>query len=320
MIERFNFYDVFGFLIPGSVLLLGLWLPFGLLDGALPATAFSSALVAVVVAYLIGHFLQNWGSQAFPSTHKGRKRSSLVLDEESKNLPAALRTQVITFARGELGVDLREQARPAAPSGSTPEAERLREQQQASDGRRDAAFLLARELLIAKKMVGYAEQHEALYVMMRGNMIAAGIGAIYLLGWVLATPAATPIAAAALCGSVAATVVATTLFAWFYPDPEPQRRPSLRTKLARLVAAAVALDALLGGMTLGASRLFWADQRLLLLGAAAGFAILALQSSLSYRAYADEFVKAVYRGFVNACLGAGRASAPGYPQTEGDDD
>jgi hypothetical protein len=43
VIERFNFYDVFGFFIPGSVLLLLLWLPVGLARRSFPSSDLTSS-------------------------------------------------------------------------------------------------------------------------------------------------------------------------------------------------------------------------------------------------------------------------------------
>jgi len=33
MIERFNFFDVYGYLLPGGLLMVLTWLPFGLISG-----------------------------------------------------------------------------------------------------------------------------------------------------------------------------------------------------------------------------------------------------------------------------------------------
>ena len=52
MIDKFNFYDIYGYFVPGLALLAVLWLPFGLLKQGWPSADWGSALVAVVAAYL----------------------------------------------------------------------------------------------------------------------------------------------------------------------------------------------------------------------------------------------------------------------------
>src|SRR4051794_30126801 len=67
MIERLNFYDVYGYLLPGSFLLFLLWLPFGIVTGAWPPGEVTSALIAVVIAYITGHLLQGLIREVLPS-------------------------------------------------------------------------------------------------------------------------------------------------------------------------------------------------------------------------------------------------------------
>lgn len=66
MIERFNFYDVYGYLIPGFAWLLLLAIPFHLIFrfAALSATEFTASLV---VSYLAGHLLDGLARQFIPS-------------------------------------------------------------------------------------------------------------------------------------------------------------------------------------------------------------------------------------------------------------
>lgn len=44
MIERFNFYDIYGYLLPGATLVGLLWLPFGIITGTWPAAQLSEAV------------------------------------------------------------------------------------------------------------------------------------------------------------------------------------------------------------------------------------------------------------------------------------
>jgi len=170
VIERFNFYDVFGFFIPASLLLLILWLPFGVLSRTLPPADLSSTIVVVIVSYLAGHFLQAWANRAYPLAEQGRYPSSRMLDRDDRRL-AAKRDELVRLMQSEFGINVE-------PVDSS-EPERIR-----ADDRRDVAFLLARQRLIARQRVGYAEQFEGLYTMMRGIMAASTIGAVYLFGWI----------------------------------------------------------------------------------------------------------------------------------------
>ena len=68
MIERFNFYDVYGYLLPGLALLGLVWLPFLILKHKWPENELLSAVVVLAIGYVVGHVLQNVATTAFPST------------------------------------------------------------------------------------------------------------------------------------------------------------------------------------------------------------------------------------------------------------
>lgn len=61
MIERFNFYDVYGYLLPGLVLTALLGLPFWIAGRLTPPAQFASAALAIVIGYVLGHFVQRFG-------------------------------------------------------------------------------------------------------------------------------------------------------------------------------------------------------------------------------------------------------------------
>lgn len=87
MISKFNFYDIYGYFLPGLVVLTLLWLPFGVIDRALPAGELFTALPAIPFAYIVGHILQDVARSAFPSTAKGgRYPSDIILDPEDSTL------------------------------------------------------------------------------------------------------------------------------------------------------------------------------------------------------------------------------------------
>jgi hypothetical protein len=64
---KFNFYDIYGFALPGFLLVAILWLPFGLIQKSWPDPELSSALIGVVLVYIAGHLLQTVARQVLPS-------------------------------------------------------------------------------------------------------------------------------------------------------------------------------------------------------------------------------------------------------------
>ena len=50
MVEKFNFYDIYGYLLPGLVLIGLFWLPFGLILNLWPKAELSSALLVLLLA------------------------------------------------------------------------------------------------------------------------------------------------------------------------------------------------------------------------------------------------------------------------------
>lgn len=281
MIDRFNFYDVFGYFIPGSVLLIAIWIPIGLTSHEWPSADLASAIGAVVAAYLIGHFLQAVATRAVPSTKAGRIRSTAMLDSDSKALSKTLRDQVIAAARDKLGI--------ALDKGES-------ETQDDTDDRRGVAFLAAREQLVAVDRARYLEQFQALYSMMRGNLAACVIGVFYCLGWVASRPSV------ALLGLwltlVAALALLITLIVPASDAATLRERQVVDQRSGRWIVIALCALAFVAGLLAGANFIENANQRFAIVGLALAFAALGLQSARSYDLYADQFARAVYRGFV----------------------
>jgi hypothetical protein len=283
VIERFNFYDVFGFFIPGSVLLLLLWLPFGIARGSVPPSDLTSALVTVIVSYLTGHFMQAWANRAFPLAERGRYPSSRMLDAGDRRF-ASKRDDLVRLFKEEFGIDVE----PADKSV----AERVR-----ADDRRDVAFLLARQRLIARKRVGYAEQFEGLYTMMRGIMLAAMIGAVYLFGWIASPYVSVRITAVVLGILIVAVLIVTDLRLDEEKLSTPERRDQEYVR-ALAVVTCILGTALFAGAGVARRYLIADASRLLLAFSMVAAAALAIQTAASYRYYSGEFAKAVYRGFL----------------------
>jgi hypothetical protein len=70
MIERFNFYDIYGYLLPGAVLLSLGWLPVGIVTGEWPPAEIELALIGGIVSYLLGHLLHIADRYLFTVTEK----------------------------------------------------------------------------------------------------------------------------------------------------------------------------------------------------------------------------------------------------------
>lgn len=72
MIERFNFFDIYAYLLPGAAFLGLMWLPFGIVGGKWPSADLSSALFSLIAAYIVGHVLYFPAKAALPTEGRGR--------------------------------------------------------------------------------------------------------------------------------------------------------------------------------------------------------------------------------------------------------
>ncbi len=177
MIKQFNFYDIYGYLFPG-ILLLGLfWLPVGILTQTWPDQDLSKAVFLTVLAYILGHLMRTIGNSVVPSTvlddkMQSRAPSDLLLDKSNAKLGDDFKARLNDQVKKLFHLDLQ-----VTQEGTG--------QDKTSSDRR-TAFFEARSYLIAKKSAQYAEQFEGLYAMMRSFGCAFLAGAFYLAGWCLA--------------------------------------------------------------------------------------------------------------------------------------
>jgi len=153
MIERFNFYDIYGYVIPGLVLLAVVWLPVAVLTGQGISIGVTEGVIATVLAYVVGHLLQQFSRKIVPTERGGAKPSSFVLDGNTSML-AALTTRV----KERFKLDL-------------------------AEANRDAVCMQCRAALITAGRAGYAEQFQGLYTLMRGCAAALGLGALEVSGF-----------------------------------------------------------------------------------------------------------------------------------------
>lgn len=176
---KFDFYDILGYLVPGLVLLGLLVLPFGLIKGIWPSTSFTSAILYLVAAYIVGHVLQGFlrAWEIVPGMRddpKGKMRapSAVLLDQRSALTPdvhakvGRLANQFWKFPKTFNSED--------GSWDKVPPYER------------NAAFLQARNLLLQSGKGSYFEQFQGKYALMGGVTTSLLVTALYYAGWAVA--------------------------------------------------------------------------------------------------------------------------------------
>jgi hypothetical protein len=171
VIKNFNFYDIYGYLIPGLAVLGVFWLPFGLAAGAWPAQEWSSALIVIVLAYIVGHLLQTFTHIALPDQFGGRYPSDTLLDAKDKRFTHEFKRLLCEKINEvfKLKADYHENG-----AGAVMES-------------RGIAFFLCRSALMQCKAGAYAEQAQGMYVLARGLSAAFALGAALHFGWAVSS-------------------------------------------------------------------------------------------------------------------------------------
>ena len=243
MIDKFNFYDIYGYLLPGVMLLVLLWIPFGLLFHSWPEEKLTSAILGLIIAYLAGHMIQISVEQVMPPKIKDvaghwRFPSSVMLDRDG-GFRETLRSKVIQLCRDKFNLDI---------SGENGSAE---------DDIRRQAFYRARSLLLQNGKKSYWEQFEGLYAMTGGIVFAVWLAACYFVGWAIALFSWTVqqrtnyVIWLALIFSALALLVAAiiTLVARSVDDPSQRPpQPNRRIGWERCFAVLVVILGCLGGI------------------------------------------------------------------------
>jgi hypothetical protein len=176
MMERFNFYDIYGYFLPGALWLTLLGLPFILVSGFPSDRTAEITVGGLVLGYLAGLLLQNLARDFLPSTKrdatgKARYPSDLLLDEQDSSLSPALKRQIAGYVSKRFGIEVSDAADPGLGS---------------REKRRDDAFRLCRTALAQGKVGSYAEQYQGLYSLMRGLAASCVLAILYYLGWFVA--------------------------------------------------------------------------------------------------------------------------------------
>lgn len=298
MIERFNFYDVYGYLLPGAAVLMVLCSPFLLTAEFVLSIELSSALVGSVLAYFLGHLLQLLSRETFPSKKwapenpvdralrladaRGpsdrelslyRFHSAVMLDsgDESfdkdfkRKLAAAIRTRL------NLATD--------------------------SDVQRNVAFEACRQHLQADNVPSYAEQFQGLYALMRGLCSASVLGVALAAGWAIGA-ATSELERVLFAIAVTVTTMVLSFLLW---------KPASGWCFWGVAAMAAA-----NGGILGSLYSVEPNAPLRMATAAVGFAVAARYFHKGNRFYTGHFARSVYLAFYAKT--ANEAARPRIPR------
>src|SRR5436305_13841065 len=155
MMERFNFYDLYGYFLPGAFWLALMCLPFVLTSGFPSSLTAEIAVGGLVLGYLAGLLLQTLARDFLSSKLDARKQhggsgeprypSDLLLDEQDNTLSASLKWQIVHHISKRFGIDVATDSDPALGS---------------RERRRNDAFHLCRTALAQGKVGSYAEQYQ----------------------------------------------------------------------------------------------------------------------------------------------------------------
>jgi hypothetical protein len=215
VIKQFNFYDIYGYLIPG-VLLLGLfWVPVGVLTQSWPDQDLSKSLFLAAVAYILGHLLYSISATVVPSKAidpKGHSRilSEVMLDKSDPTFGQAFKMKLAGQVSAMFGLDL------CIEADGDGEGDLSRN--------RNTAFMQARAYLISKKAAAYAEQFEGLYAMMRGLGCSFMAGAFYIAGGAVAFYRGNTGLLLAMRILTAVTIFGALACAWLIRSQSPNAR------------------------------------------------------------------------------------------------
>ena len=273
MIKNFNFYDVYGYFLPGLVLLTLVWLPFGLSGRQWPAKELASALIAVPLAYVVGHLLQTIAALGLSAKSKKndehRYPSDLLLDKDDRAFSRDFKDRLARQIKDRFALDVEDR------------------------GNRQDAFLLCRSALIASKAAGYGEQFEGMYTLMRGLAGAFAFGSLYNSGSFLAAAYPhTEIFWFRLAVSSFALAFLFNLASYVSRLLNAKHFKTVWWTFGALAIGLVSIGAYSGSSS-------GSQKRGVMLVVALGSALASLRCLESFKYFASEFAKAIYRDFYN---------------------
>ncbi len=271
MINRFNFYDLYGYVVPGLAFVTALWLPYVVIPTGVKTPDLTLALGLVVLAYVVGHFVQVVAARALPSTFvdaagKFRHPSDIILDENAAPdvppLPKHMRDRLIAKVKAWFG-----------PNAADPG---------------EQAFFLCRSALLQRGKGGYSEQMQGMYTLMRGLTIALLFASAYYFGWCLAGHPD-----AQFIGVVVAAVIAV-MGGFLIYNGRPVLDISVAVAHLLVPAFILAGTGYVLGDRLGAARVASAPFGYI----AVLILLLVFATFRSFRKFAVEFAMTVYRDFL----------------------
>jgi hypothetical protein len=298
LIDRFNFYDIYGYFLPGAAFLALLWIPFGLVRHSWPSSEWSSALIAAVFAYIVGHLIQSVATNAIPSWKAKstdttiRYPSEVYLDASNTELPTPAKQKINELMTVQFGLNLR-----VDQSGDS-----------TIDKVRNHGFLLARQILIQGKAVSYAEQFQGMYALTRGLVSVFALAFVYWLGWAAAIVKNRWIVSGAVLVMAVSVLILMNISAVMLRNilDAPRKR-----KFELAYAAILLISFLAMGYVLGVRYTATRGQSALLAFLAAWAFIASLRAYGAYNFFAGRFASTVWRDYLayNVTT-AGGSSAP----------
>jgi hypothetical protein len=304
---KFNFYDIYGFALPGFLVLALLWLPFGLIDNNWPDAEFSSALLGIIIAYFAGHLLQTIAQLAIPSNFlDGRFPSAKFLDQEDPTFTSKVKEKLLAHINEVFKIEVPRDP----PKNATDETRRE------VDKLRNDTFFLCRSALVKSRTIIYAEQFEGLYALMRGLCAGFGIATFYYLGWAYSgqlqfIKSFRFVPSGWWYWPWSGVVILLGIFIAFFAMTAANRNKQDRSKanikqdrsraniFRRVMIGSFILAAFAAGYYFGLSRAGASLHRGQLVVAAVISFFASERCYSGYKTFAQEFAKAVYRDFIN---------------------
>lgn len=272
MIEKFNFYDIYGYLLPGAIFCTVIAAPFLIVYEI--TIEWKALAIGIPVAYIIGHVVQRIVFISFHTSIKvngGRRyHSDIMLDIGGPYLSDGFRHILIQRISQEFGLNVNS-ANVDKPGEMT-------------QNRRDA-FMLCRDRINRDGLKGYVEQYQGMYALMAGTSVACLIG-MSLSGGLLASALTPTLPGWAIYLIWFLLLVLFVLLHFFDESPY---------SLAGVTAAAT-----LVGLMVGESSPVWNNNIAMLLGLIIGTGFVSRRCYRAYRYFQGFFASAVYRGFVIA--------------------
>jgi hypothetical protein len=287
MIERFNFFDIYGYLIPGVFWLALMWLPFGLRSGFPSWSTAQITVVGLVGGYILGHLLYAMARLIFPGRIKDKQGcvrvlSSLLLDDDNQVLSPPVKAKLAEELKRRFGIEVSDRAHHGD------------------------VFFLCRTALAQAKVGSYAEQYQGLNSLTRG-LATACIFAVALYSGLVIQACFLSSAAArgqgCFVGAAIALALAPLIVIVFLDGVSKRLVPKMHLPLfrdvlsmAEAIAFAIALFAI--GIYAGYIYPLSTSQVYLLALIGAILLVGCRRFAIAAKAFNDSLAQAVYRDFV----------------------